>query len=88
MRNPGGYAYSFDVGGIRQEADSFTCFHCNKIVIVKPKCDPYDLGGMCRLCEKMICQICVKIGKCDPLEEKLIRMEAAYHARRSYGGIS
>ncbi len=86
MRKAGGYAYTFDVGGIRQEADSFTCNHCNRIVIVKPKCDPYDLGGMCRLCEKMICPACVDLGKCDPIEKKLEREEAAYHARRSYGG--
>jgi hypothetical protein len=84
MRSPGGYAFSFDVGGVRQEADTFTCYHCNTIVIVKPKCDPYDLGGMCRLCEKMICPKCVDIGSCDPLEEKLKRAETAYHARRSY----
>ena len=85
MRRPGGYAYTFDVSGNRQEADTFTCYHCNRIVVVKPKCDPYDLGGMCRLCEKMICPACVDLGKCDPMEKKLERAESAYHARRSYG---
>jgi len=85
MRNAGGYAFSFDVGGIRQEADTFTCFHCNKIVIVKPMCDPCELGGMCRLCEKMICPACVDLGKCDPVEKKLEREEAKYRALRSYG---
>lgn len=85
MRNAGGYAYSFDVGGIRQEVDTFTCFHCNRIVIVKPKCDPADLGGMCRLCEKMICPACVDLGKCDPMEKKLERAEAKDRALRSYG---
>jgi hypothetical protein len=85
MRNAGGYAFSFDVDGIRQEADTFTCFHCNKIVIVKPKCDPADLGGMCRLCEKMICPACVDLGRCDPVEKKLEREEAKYRALRSYG---
>ena len=85
MRRAGGYAYTFDVGGIRQEADSFTCFHCNRVVIVKPKCDPCDLGGMCRICEKMICPACVDLGKCDPLEKKLERAEAKDRALRSYG---
>lgn len=85
MRNPGGYAFSFDPSGIRQEADTFTCNHCNKIVVVKPKCDPCDLGGMCRLCEKMICPACVDLGACDPVEEKLKRAENSYEARRSYG---
>lgn len=85
MFKPGGYAFSFDVGGIRQEADTFTCFHCNRIVIVKPKCDPADLGGMCRLCDKMICPQCVNLGVCDPIEKKLERAEARDRALRSYG---
>lgn len=85
MFRPGGYAFSFDVGGIRQEADTFSCAHCNRVVIVKPKCDPNDLGGMCRLCDKMICAACVDLGKCDPVEKKLEREEARYHALRSYG---
>lgn len=85
MRNAGGYFCSFDPTGIRQEADTFTCFHCNRVVIVKPKCDPSDLGGMCRLCEKMICPDCVNLGRCDPFEEKLKRAENKYNIRRSYG---
>lgn len=85
MRKAGGYFFSFDVGGIRQESDTFTCYHCGKVVIVKPKCDPYELGGMCRLCEKMICPNCVDVGRCDPLEKKLERAEASERALRSYG---
>jgi len=84
VRNAGGYAYTFDVGGIRQEADTFTCFHCNTIVVVKPKCDPCDLGGLCRICDKMICPKCVDLGSCTPFEKKLERQEAIYHNRRSY----
>lgn len=81
MRNPGGYAFTFDPGGIRQEADSFTCSHCNHVVMVKPKCDPNDLGGMCRLCMKMICPACVDIGSCDPFEKKLDRYEKEHRRR-------
>ena len=84
MLKPGGYAFSFDVIGVRQEADTFTCHHCNTIVVVKPKCDPCDLGGMCRICEKMICPSCVDIGKCDPFEKKLERIEARDRILRSY----
>jgi len=76
-----GYLYSFDLGGIRQEADSFTCNHCGRIVIVKPKCNPDDLGGFCRLCTKMICPKCVDIGSCDPFEKKLDRYEKANRLR-------
>jgi len=81
MFKPGGYAFSFDAEGIRQEADSFTCAHCNRIVFVKPKCDPSDLGGFCRLCTKMICPKCVDIGSCDPFEKKLERQEKEYRHR-------
>ena len=85
MFKPGGYAFSFDAGGIRQECDTITCAHCCKVVLIKPKCDPYELGGMCRLCSKMICPSCVDTGVCDPIEKKLEREEAKYHALRSYG---
>jgi len=81
MRNPGGYLHSFDPDGIRQESDTFTCFHCGKVVIVKPKCDPADLGGFCRLCTKMICPRCVDKGTCDPFEKKLEREEKAYRRK-------
>lgn len=84
MLRSGGYAFTFDIDGIRQEADTFTCYHCNKVVLVKPKCDPCDLGGMCRLCDKMICPSCVDLGRCDPFEKKLEQVEAKEIVRRSY----
>ena len=85
MHRPGGYAISFDLNGGRHECDTFTCFHCNKVVKVQPKCNPDDLGGMCRLCMRMICPSCVDVGVCDPIEKKLERMEARDRALRSYG---
>lgn len=84
MRNPGGYAFTFDVGGVRQEADTFTCFHCNTVVHVQPKCDPADLGGMCKICMRLICPSCVDKG-CNPFEKKLEAWEARERALRSYG---
>lgn len=84
MRKPGGYAFIFDPDGIRQEADTFTCAHCNSVVHVKPKCNPDDLGGMCRLCMKMVCPKCVDLG-CSPFEKKLEIMEKRDQALRSYG---
>ena len=85
MRRPGGYAYSFSPDGAHQEVDTFTCFHCNRVVHVKPKCSPDELGGMCRLCMKMICPACVDLGSCDPFEKKLERIEARDRSLRSYG---
>ena len=84
MRKPGGYAYSFDALGIRKEYDTFTCFHCKRVIHVKPKMDPTELGGMCKLCMKMICPKCVGFS-CTPFEKQLDIMEARDRARRSYG---
>lgn len=86
MRRAGGYACISEPTGSQVEMDTFTCGHCNTVVHVKPKASPDDLGGMCRLCMKMVCPKCVDQGICDPFEAKLQRVEARYHALRSYGG--
>jgi hypothetical protein len=85
MFRPGGYLYSFDPGGVRQEADTFTCHHCNRVVIVRPKCSPDDLGGMCRLCMKMICPSCVELGLCTPFEKKIEEQETREYRLRCFG---
>ena len=99
MRNPGGYAVltgpvdqrvEFDgfrceqVSAGAQEIDTFTCFHCGRVIHVKPKMDAADLGGLCKLCMKLICPACLGNG-CSPLEKKLEQMEARGRALRSYG---
>ena len=84
MRRPQGYALLTDPEKGIKEADTFSCSHCNRIVHVKPKADPADMGGLCKCCMRLICPACV--GKaCDVLERKLERQEASYQARRSYG---
>ncbi|WP_257318451.1 hypothetical protein [Shinella pollutisoli] len=84
MRSPGGILICTDVTGAAREADTFTCAHCNAVVIVKPMTDPAEMGGRCRMCDGLICKRCAARGVCDPFEEKLKRIEASYHARRSY----
>jgi len=85
MRKPQGYAFLVDGDtGKVDTADTFQCFHCQRITLVKPKERPEDLGGFCTVCTRLICSGCVG-GGCDPFEEKRKRMEASYHARRSYG---
>ncbi len=100
MRNPGGYGVlsspvpskvQFEPRGDVEhvsagifETDTFSCFHCSRVVRVKPKMDPADMGGLCKLCMKHICKHCV--GKaCVPFEKKLERMEARERVLRSYG---
>lgn len=80
-RNTGntGRGQSFGIfAGHHEECDTFTCFHCNRVVFVKPKCDPADLGGLCKGCMKLICANCVGKGNCDPWEEQMKRAEARY----------
>lgn len=64
-----------------EERATFTCGHCQHVVRVKPFCDPADLGGLCRICDSVVCEICVGKG-CDPFEKKLERIEAAGRVRR------
>jgi hypothetical protein len=85
VRNPGGYLLTIDPAfASPAEADTFTCQHCNSVVIVPPMCDPASLGGRCTVCAGLICEHCCGKG-CDPMEEKLKRIEARYNALRSYG---
>ena len=66
------------------EADTFSCGHCNRITHVRPRQDPSEIGGLCKVCYSLICPYCVGRG-CDPLEAKLEREEERYHTLRSYG---
>jgi hypothetical protein len=88
MRNAQGYACIVDPDEGIREADTFTCFHCQQIIHVKPKMDPADMGGLCKLCMKLICPRCVG-GRCDPFFKRVEReekkFEARMAARRSYG---
>lgn len=85
MRNPGGAILISDPGLPSQvQIDTFTCAHCNCVVQVPPRQDPAKIGGFCYGCTKLVCERCVATGKCDPIEKKLERAEASYHARRSY----
>lgn len=79
----GGYFVCTDPDGGVEEASTFTCSHCNRVVIVKPKADPGTIGGLCYLCDKMVCPTCT--GKsCVPFEKKLEAMEARGRLRRDF----
>lgn len=87
MRNPGGYlCVSFD-DGRTVERDSATCNHCNKITFLRPRQDPTDLGGHCRICDRFICSNCVG-GVCKTLAQQHDEIEKALArraARQAYG---
>ena len=99
MLRPGGYVQivsptetvvQFDgfrcetIGAGVFEIDTQSCFHCNRIVHIKPRMDPADMGGLCKVCMKYICPSCVGQG-CSPFEKKLEQMEKRAIALRSYG---
>jgi hypothetical protein len=99
LRNPGGYAVitspeqarvNFDkfrcdeISAGITEVDTFTCFHCAKVMHVKTKAPMDDVGSMCRNCMKMVCPRCAS-GPCVPFLKKLELEEKRFQALRSYG---
>lgn len=84
MRNPLGYATIFSDSGVN-EIDTFTCFHCSYIVHVKPLMDAADLGGLCKVCMKLVCKACNAKGSCTPWEKQLEQMEARERFIRQCG---
>ncbi len=83
MRRPQGYAVLSAPERI-VECDTFTCGHCQHIIHIPPRSNPEDLGGLCKVCMRLICPACLPKG-CMPFEEKLKKMEARGRALRSYG---
>lgn len=82
----GGYLQVFDeFGSTASEHKTYTCDHCNKVVIVKHKMRPEDMGGHCRICDGLLCPTCVATGICEPFEEKLKQMEQKQFILKSYG---
>ena len=81
MLRPGGILTCDD----GRACDTFTCGHCCTVVFVKPRCDPADAGGRCKLCDRLICGGCADLRRCTPWERELERQEARSAALRSYG---
>ena len=85
VNNARGWMQETFADGSVREHETFTCRHCNGLVVVGFKCAPETAGGICGGCQSMICPRCTAKGTCDTVEEKIRRMEASYEARRSYG---
>lgn len=87
MRNAGGYVLVTSPDSRRVEADTFTCIHCNRVVIVPVKASASDMGGWCALCAKPVCKNCA--GKaCEPFEIKLKRMEDRSRFARQFQEVT
>ncbi len=81
---PQGYAVISSPDGMT-ELDTMTCGHCNRILHLKARQNPENIGGLCKQCMKPICPSCVDRGHCDPFEKKLERWEERDRVLRSYG---
>lgn len=86
MNSTEGVAHFLDGNGRVIERETFTCVHCQAIVVIGHKAHPSQMGGHCYSCDALTCPDCAQ-KPCDHFEEKLARVEASYHARRSYGLI-
>jgi hypothetical protein len=87
MRQPQGYAVLVDPKRGVSEWDTFTCFHCQKIVQVAARVDPSDLGGFCLMCMKHICGPCAGAGVCRPFEKRLEEYERKSRLHRAVGTV-
>lgn len=83
MRKPQGYYVIVEPDKAATEGDTFTCFHCQRVVNVPPKADPSTMGGFCRVCMRLICGPCADKGSCTPWEKQMEAMEKRDRFRRS-----
>ena len=86
MHHARGYSVRDDGNGRIEEADTFTCGHCQTMKRVPPGQRAEDtVGRMCSCCMRVICGDCKNGATCDVVERKLERAEQRDAARRSYG---
>lgn len=105
MRRAGGYGQLIcdgPVAGcdrfgrrIEQEHDTFTCNHCNAIVMVNAREQAADIGGYCKKCTSLICGPCVDADRCLPWEKRVEAQERGirhaverYRAVQSYSALT
>jgi hypothetical protein len=82
-RPQGGWLCVTNTDGTIDEADTFTCAHCQKIVPCRAKQNLDDLGGFCRLCDRLICSRCV--GRdCVPFLKAIEAAEEKEYRRRQF----
>ena len=84
-----GYAFLTDKesGKVIKERETFTCVRCSRIVHVKPKCDPTELGGVDYRSGRLICKACID-GERALWEERVARLDLEIEQCRFSGGIS
>lgn len=76
MRNPGGALLVTLEDGREYARDTYSCNHCNAVVVVEPGDVP---AGLCLVCHKHVCAACLAVMnrtlRCVPFEAKIEAME-------------
>lgn len=75
--------------GILREQDLASCGHCQFQMQVQPATNGQVISRVlppCHGCGKYICGECKKLGRCDPWEKKMERMEAREQLRKAILG--
>lgn len=90
MLKSGGTATITEADGtVSRKNDTFSCGHCNQIVLVPPGTVSLTVGGTCRACMHHICDGCIeemeRTLRCVPLEERLRQMEMSGSRNRRGG---
>jgi hypothetical protein len=81
------------------ERDTITCFHCQRVIWVKPGTASTvylifdrvswtwkeEAGAFCRTCMHPICLPCCDVGRCTPWERRLEVSESRDRLRRAAG---
>jgi hypothetical protein len=82
----GGYLAIYSPDSPIQESDTFTCVHCQQVVLVRPKASASECGGWCGRCAKPICPKCAAKSGCTPFEKKLERAESRARMLKAISG--
>lgn len=71
-----------------QSQKTYTCCHCNRVVIVPFNCRPDEMGSFCMRCHKPTCNQpkCNAVNGCTPFERRLEEMEARGRLLRALAG--
>lgn len=67
------------------EHETFTCAHCQQVVIIKPRALPEEIGGRCGHCDAMVCASCARVGRCVPFERRIEQYEQRMRLLRQVG---
>jgi hypothetical protein len=86
MHKEQGLAILTSPDGVK-ECSTFTCARCSRVVHVKPRCAPEDLGGVDYRSGRLICSTCVN-AETRLWEERVEFLETEIERSRFSGGVS